>query len=138
MAYYEPTQDATALRKERWRGRVAKVEQAADNPNWIVIEISVPANAGGWTIREIGIFDAAGDLIAIGKHPETYKPLLTSGSAKDLLIQMVIEVSNANSVELKIDPNIIVASRNYVDEEIAKVENPGFAATAELAQAYEL
>lgn len=120
--YYNPTQTQTALRNEVWRGNIASVAVDENNPNWIVIEGVIPSSVGGFFVREVGIFDTAGDMIAIGKYPETYKPVTTEGSAKDLYIRMIIEVTNASAVQLKIDPSVIIASRKYVDDKVAPVE----------------
>lgn len=114
--YYNPNDSQEKLRNEVWRDNIGSVEVDSDNPNWIVIEAIIPAEDGGFTVREVGIFDASNDLIAIGKYPETYKPVLDEGSAKDLYVRMIIEVSNASSVTLKIDPAVTIASRKYVDE----------------------
>ncbi|MBM7607584.1 hypothetical protein JOD29_000828 [Lysinibacillus composti] len=118
-SYYEPTQNLTKLKNEKWRGNVTNVSQDQTNPNWIVAEVAIPSTVGGWMIREVGLFDEVGDLIAVGKYPETYKPIAANGSVKDLIIRMIVEVNNASSVELKVDPTIITASRKYVDDKVA-------------------
>lgn len=117
-SYYNPTAAATALKKEVWRGNINSIYIDPDNPNWIVIEAIVPSDTGGFTIREVGAFDDAGNLLAIGKVPETYKPALTQGSAKDLYLKIILEVTNASAVTLKIDPAVTLASRKYVDDQI--------------------
>jgi len=119
-AYYNPASNATALKREVWRGAAGSVEIDSNNPNWVVIETVIPSTVGGFTVREVGLFDVAGDLIAIGKYPETYKPVLAEGSSKDLYIRMIIEVANATAVTLKVDPAIIIASRKYVDDKVAQ------------------
>lgn len=122
--YYNPTSDMTALRREVWRGAIGAVEIDENNSNWIVIETIIPASVGGFMVREVGIFDDAENLIAIGKYPETYKPVLDEGSSKDLHIRMIIEVSNASAVTLKVDPAVIIASRKYVDDKFAQFSGP--------------
>lgn len=114
-SYYNPTSEMTELKKEVWRGNIGSIKVDTDNSSWIVIETVIPATDGGFMVREVGIFDTDGDMIAIGKYPETYKPVLADGSAKDLYIRMIIEVSSASNVTLKIDPTVIIASRSYVD-----------------------
>lgn len=121
--YYNPTQNDIQLRNEVWRGNIGSVEIDSENPNWIVIESYIPATQGGFTVREVGIFDDAGDLIAIGKYPETYKPSLDDGATKDLLLRMIIEVTNASAVTMKVDPSVIIASRKYVDEKVGVVSD---------------
>lgn len=123
-SYYNPTIDDTSLKREVWRGAIGSVEIDKTNSNWIVIETVIPVIDGGFFVREVGLFDEAGDLIAIGKYPETYKPVLDEGSSKDLYIRMIIEVSNASAVTLKVDPAVIIASRKYVDEKIALAIGP--------------
>lgn len=120
--YYDPDSSITALVNEQWRGGIGAVEIDADNPNWIVIEGVIPATAGGFTIREVGLIDADGDLIAIGKYPETYKPVLEEGSSKDLYIRMIIESANAGVVTLKVDPAVVIASRKYVDDKVSQID----------------
>jgi hypothetical protein len=118
-AYYEPTEAQTALVREKWRGNINRIITDQTNPNWIVIEMIIPTTEGGFTVREAGVFDDAGNMIAIGKYPETYKPTLAEGSGKDLYIRMILEVTNVSTVTLKIDPAVVLASRSYVDQEIA-------------------
>lgn len=121
--YYNPTQNDTHLKNEVWRGNIGSVEIDPENPNWIVIESYIPSTVGGFTVREVGIFDAEGDMIAIGKYPETFKPSLEEGASKDLLLRMIIEVTNASAVTMKVDPSVIIASRKYVDEKVGVVSN---------------
>ena len=70
-SYYNPDQTQTSLKNEIWRGNIGSVQIDEENPNWIVIEGVVPATVGGFFVREVGIFDDAGDMVAIGKFPET-------------------------------------------------------------------
>ena len=109
--YYNPTEDQTALRKEVWRGNISSIGIDKENPNWIVVETVIPSTDGGFMVREAGVLDVEGNLIAIGKYPETYKPIVSEGSAKDLYIRMILEVSNASSVTLKIDPSVVLATK---------------------------
>ncbi len=118
-----PNENQTALINEQWRGMIGTLDIDEDNPNWIVIEAVIPSDVGGFNVSEVGIFDASGDLIAVGKYPETYKPVIAEGSAKDLFIRMIIEVSNASSVQLKIDPTIAIPSRKWIGEELEKAKN---------------
>lgn len=122
-AYYEPTQNQTKLRKEVWRGRVASVTQDATNSNWIITEVAIPADDGNFTIREVGVFDQDGDMIAIGKYPQTYKPIATNGSVKDLIIRLILEINNINSINIQIDPTVAIASRKYVNDRVDEIMN---------------
>ena len=83
-AYYDPTEIQTALVHEVRRRSIQSLSIDPQNSNWIVAEIVTPTTDGGFTVREAGIFDDAADLIAVEKYPETYKPLVADGSAKDL------------------------------------------------------
>jgi phage-related tail fiber protein len=114
-----PDQFQTSLVNEVRRELLNSVAIDADNPNWIVCEQVIPANEGGWTIRETGLYDEDGDLVAVGNFPETYKPVLEEGSGRTQTIRMVIQVSNAATVTLKIDPSVVLATREYVDEKDA-------------------
>lgn len=117
-AYYNPTASMTALVHEVWRGNINAIYIDENNPNWVVCEGIIPTDVGGFMVREMGLFDDENNLLAVGKVPETYKPLLTNGSAKDLYLKAILKVSNANAVTLKIDPAVTVASRKYVDDKI--------------------
>jgi|GEM_PF-6691253 len=113
--YYNPTENQEALVNEVWKGNIGSITTNSKNPNWIVIETIIAGNVGGFFIREVGIFDDEGSLIAIGKYPETYKPVISDGSTKDLIIRMILEVSNSANVTLKIDPAIIMATKKDVE-----------------------
>ena len=111
-----PTTTDTTLVNEVWRAALNNISVDATNTNWIVAEGYIPATDGGFTIREVGLFDVDGDLIAVGNYPDTYKPTLANGSAKDLYIKVIIEVSDAGVVELKIDPSVVLATRKFVND----------------------
>ncbi|ENB2053128.1 phage tail protein [Vibrio fluvialis] len=111
-----PDQKQTALVNEVRREPLNAVETDPDNPNWIVCEQVIPENVGGWTIREVGIYDVDGDLIAVGNFPETYKPILEEGSGRTQTVRLVLQVSSTATVELKIDPSVVLATREYVEK----------------------
>lgn len=113
--YYNPTENQTELVNEVWRGQIGQVVIDEENPNWIVLETVIPASVGGFNIREAGVFDEDNNLLAIGKYPETYKPKLEDGSAKDLYIRMILEVANTSVVTLKVDPSIILATKKDLE-----------------------
>lgn len=110
-AYYNPTEDQTDLVNTKWSGTVGGVSIDSENSNWIVVQTILPATVGGFTIREIGIFDTDGDLIAITKCSETYKPVVDEGTTKEVVIKTILEVSNASSITLKVDPTVIIATK---------------------------
>ncbi len=114
-AYYEPAEDQSALVNEVWRGNINRVYVAPNNPNYLVVEALIPADQGGFDIREAGIFNAAGDLFAVGKYPLTTKPAPGSGSEKDLYVRMVMQITNAQNVAQTIDPSVALATIEYVD-----------------------
>lgn len=114
--YVEPTESQTKVVNEVWRGQLNTLKIAPDNPAWVIAEAIVPEEAGGWYVREVGLLDADGTLVAIGKFPETYKPKLPTGASKQIVIRAVMEVTNANAVTLMIDPSVVVATREYVDD----------------------
>lgn len=119
-AYYNPVESQTALKHETWRGALNNLSVDASNPNWIVAELVIPDTVGGFYIREVGLFDSTGALIAVGKFPESYKPTLAAGSNKQLYVRMILEVSNASAVTLLVDPSVVLATRATVDQRIAE------------------
>ncbi|ELO9999934.1 phage tail protein [Salmonella enterica] len=121
--YYEPTASQTNLRHEVWRGEMNTLTVAPNNPNWLIAELVLPEDVGGWYVREVGVFDDEGKLIAIGKFPESYKPLLPGGCGKQVCIRLIMEVSNTTAVTLTVDPSIVLATRDYVDARLDEHEH---------------
>lgn len=117
-----PAEGMTTLVREMHRVPLSSLAVDPDNPNWLVAEAVIPAAVGGWTVREVGIFTAGGILLAVGNFPETYKPALAEGSARDLLIRMIFETSNAAQVTLQIDPAVVMATRKALDDAITAHE----------------
>ena len=113
--YVNPTENQTALVNEIFRCTIGAVTIDTNNSNWIVVETAIAAQTGGFMIREAGIYDSEGDLLAVAKYPETYKPALEEGSVKDLLIRMILEVTNASVVTLKVDPTVILATKKDLE-----------------------
>ncbi|HIF4485160.1 TPA: tail fiber protein [Salmonella enterica subsp. enterica serovar Infantis] len=121
--YYEPTASQTNLRHEVWRGEMNTLTVAPNNPNWLIAELVLPEDVGGWYVREVGVFDDEGELIAIGKFPESYKPVLPGGCGKQVCIRLIMEVSNTTAVTLTVDPSIVLATRDYVDVRLDEHEH---------------
>lgn len=121
--YYNPTETQEDLINAVWQGNMNSISVDKKNPNWIVIEVIIPSNIGGFVIREAGIFDDEGVLIAVGKYPETYKPKAEDGSTKDLIIKMILEVSNTSTVTLKVDPTVILATKKDIEVLENKIKN---------------
>ncbi len=113
--YHELSEDQTSLINKVWESDIGSISVDKVNSNWIVIQTTIPATDGGFYIREAGIFDEDGDLIAVSKVSETYKPVISEGSAKDVSIKIVLEVSNVENITMKIDPNVIVATKNDIE-----------------------
>ena len=121
-AEYNPTEEQTYLKNVVWEGSVNNVKIDEENPNWIVIETVIPGSMGGFMIREVGIFDSKEQLIAVSKYPETYKPTADSGSVKDLVIKIILVVSNTSSVNLKVDPTVILATLKDIQDLDSKID----------------
>lgn len=93
-----------------------------NNASQIIAEQIIPENEGGFWIREIGLYDDDGDLIAVANCPETYKPQLQEGSGRTQTIRMILIVSSTSAVTLKIDPAIVLATRKYVDDKVLELK----------------
>ncbi|TGC15417.1 phage tail protein [Escherichia sp. E4385] len=93
------------------------------NTSQIIAEQIIPENEGGFWIREIGLYDDAGVLIAVANCPETYKPQLQEGSGRTQTIRMILIVSSTSAITLKIDPSVVLATRQYVDDKVIEVKS---------------
>ena len=119
-----PTPDPaqTKLIGEQRRAALNSLSVDTANTNQIIAEQIIPENEGGFWIREIGLFDSDGTLIAIANCPETYKPLLQEGSGRTQTVRMILIVNNTEAVTLKIDPSVVLATRKYVDDKVIEVK----------------
>lgn len=122
-AYYNPTEEQEDLVNTVWEGNITHVTIDENNPNWINVEMMIPANVGGFMIREYGVFDENNNMLAIAKCAESYKPLAEDGSTKELLMKMVLTVSNTENITLKIDPTIIFAKKSELEILENKIKN---------------
>ena len=113
--YYNPVETQTDLINTVWEGDIGHVVVDEENPNWINIEVILPADVGGFMIREYGVFDSENNLLAIAKCAETYKPVAAEGSTKELNMKMILAISNIDSVTLKIDPALMYAKKKDLD-----------------------
>lgn len=113
------TDTRTALVRESYKADLNSLRVDASNSTYMIAELVVPMSSGGYTVRECGLFDVDGTLIAYGNFPDTYKPLLTEGSGRELVVRMVFQVSNTSSVTLKIDPTVVLATRAWVLEQFS-------------------
>ncbi len=119
-----PVPDAgqTGLIHEVWRHALNKISQDKRNSNYIIAELVIPPEVGGFWMRELGLYDGAGTLIAVANMAESYKPALAEGSGRSQTCRMVIIVSSVASVELTIDTTTVMATQDYVDDKIAEHE----------------
>ena len=119
-----PTPDAaqTKLIGEKRRAPLNALAVDAANSSQIIAEQIIPESEGGFWIREIGLFDADGVLIAVANCPETYKPQLAEGSGRTQTVRMILIVNSTAAVTLKIDPSVVLATRKYVDDAVIEVK----------------
>ncbi|HAT7487989.1 TPA: phage tail protein [Enterobacter asburiae] len=117
-----PNPAQTALVHELRRAPLNSLSIDPNNTNQIIAEQVIPEDVGGWWIREIGLFDKDGDMIAVANCAETYKPQLQEGSGRVQVVRMILIVSSTAAVTLKIDPSVVLATRQYVDDQIIQVK----------------
>ncbi|MGT5001032.1 phage tail-collar fiber domain-containing protein, partial [Escherichia coli] len=119
-----PTPDAkqTALVNEKRRAALNMLYIDPQNSSQIIAEQVIPENEGGWWIREVGLFDESGALIAVGNCPESYKPQLAEGSGRTQTVRMVLITSSKENITLKIDPAVVLATRKYVDDKVLELK----------------
>ena len=120
-SYYKPDSTMTALKGEKWRGSVTSVQINENSPNMIDIVAVVPSSVGGWTIREMGVFDDAEEadggpnMIAVCNTPDTEKVIITSGAAGEIELTMHIEISNTGAISFIVDPNVVTATKKDIE-----------------------
>jgi phage-related tail fiber protein len=117
-----PNPAQTALTHELRRAQLNMLTIDPVNTNQIIAEQVIPEDVGGWWIREIGLFDKDGDMIAVANCAETYKPQLQEGSGRVQVIRVILIVSSTEAVTLKIDPSVVLATRKYVDDAVIEVK----------------
>ncbi|KDF47175.1 phage tail protein [Enterobacter kobei] len=117
-----PNANQTKLVNEVWRHALNKISQDKKNKNYVVAELLIPPEVGGFWMREMGLYDDTGTLIAVGNMAESYKPKLEEGSGRAQTVRMVIMVSDISSVELMIDTSTVMATQDYVDGKLAEHE----------------
>ncbi|CAH3675784.1 phage tail protein [Citrobacter freundii] len=118
----QPDAGQVKLVNEVWRHALNKISQDNKNKNYIVAELVIPPEEGGFWMRELGLYDDAGTLIAVANMAESYKPELAEGSGRAQTCRMVIIVSSIASVELSIDATTVLATQDYVDDKLAEHE----------------
>jgi len=118
----EPNTGQTKLINEVWRHALNKISQDNKKKNYVVAELVIPPETGGFWLREMGLYDDTGTLVAVGNMAESYKPKLEEGSGRAQTLRMVIILSDLESVELAIDSSMVMATQDYVDDKIAEHE----------------
>ena len=114
-----PAEDMAALVNEVHRAPINTLTQDAEDPALMWAEVVLPANVGGWYVREAGILDEEGNLIAVAGTPESYKPELAEGSGSEFVLKLPLVLTNTDTVTIKIDPTVVLASRQHVADGIA-------------------
>ncbi|ECA1328310.1 phage tail protein [Salmonella enterica subsp. enterica serovar Leatherhead] len=118
----EPDAGQTQLVNEVWRHTLNKISQDNRYSNYIVAELVIPPEVGGFWMRELGLYDDEGTLIAVANMAESYKPELAEGSGRAQTCRMVIIVSSVESVALSIDSTMVMATQDYVDDRLSEHE----------------
>ena len=133
-----PSATATALTREVYRASLNMLEVDENNQKQVIAELLIPEEEGDFTIREVGLFDNNNNLIAIGSIADSYKPRLSSGTASQQIIRMVIQIDNTDAVGLKVDPAVVLATREYVEKLInKKFKDNGFGSAAQIVLSFD-
>ena len=114
-----PKGSETALANEKYRGQISRLTKDPDDPTQLISELVITADTGGFAIRECGLYDEDGNLIYYGSLPTVIKPILPDGTGMDYVLTMRVLITNEVEIVLKIDPGVVIATREYVDEELA-------------------
>ena len=117
-----PSAQQTALIAEKRRADLNMLYIDPQNSSQVIAEQVIPETEGGWWIREVGLFDETGALIAVGNCPESYKPQLAEGSGRTQTVRMVLITSSTDNITLKIDPAVVLATRKYVDDKVLELK----------------
>jgi len=117
-----PSAQQTRLIAEKRRADLNMLYIDPQNSSQIIAEQVIPETEGGWWIREVGLFDDTGALIAVGNCPESYKPQLAEGSGRTQTVRMVLITSSTDTITLKIDPAVVLATRKYVDDKVLELK----------------
>lgn len=124
-AAYEPTLEqlkaSTALVNPVYTGAINELKQDPENPARYYIEGVVPVNKGGWTVREVGWFLENGEMFAVTKFPPSYKSIPADGAATELPIRTYLAIGSDANVTLKIDPTVVLATREFVEQKVARL-----------------
>lgn len=113
---YVPVSGQTTLKHQVWSGAIAEVTQDPDQPNRMILHAVLPSSVGGWVMREIGVLDDKGQLLAIGNTPEIPKEVVTSGAIMEMDLYIYISVVDARGVNVIIDPTVIIATKADINK----------------------
>ncbi|CAK0669910.1 tail fiber protein [Escherichia coli] len=116
----QPQKNQTSLYNDVWRQSVNRVFTDPENPNRLIAELVIPPETGGFWVREIGVFDDTGTMIAVGNTAESYKPTREEGSGRAQIFRAVITVTSDAVVELVMDTTTILPTTDYIDEKMAE------------------
>ena len=118
-SYYQPTTNMTKLRNKTWQGKVTAVEPVSNQPNILRIKAVIPSSVGGFTIREMGALNSAGQLIAVTNTPDMQKVVIADGVSSELQTVIEIAISNAEVVNFTVDPTVIIATKQDIADHAA-------------------
>lgn len=135
--YYRPDTEMTELKKEVWRGPINDCKISTEAANILIVSAICPGEVGGFTIREMGVFDDTGNMVAICNCPATPKVTITDGVVNEMRLELEIVLINGYAVELVIDPNIVTATKKDVEEIWDKIRKNGRVRIGISAGAYE-
>ncbi|ALR77764.1 phage tail protein [[Enterobacter] lignolyticus] len=117
-----PNPDQTKLNNEVWRNPLNKISIDAKHKNYIIAELIIPPEVGGFWLREMGLYDEDGNLVAIANMAESYKPLLEEGTGRSQTLRMVILMGEIDVIDLSIDTTMVMATQDYVDSKIIEYD----------------
>lgn len=123
--YYRPETSMEQLKNEVWRGNINSCEVSSEANNVLIVSAVCPGQVGGFTIREMGVFDDAGNMIAVCNCPATPKVTIIDGVVNEMFLKMEIALINGQAIELKVDPNIMVATKADTEEIWEKIRENG-------------
>ena len=121
----EPSEEQQQLVKKVWEGNISSITQDAENESFVTAELVIPADQGGFWVREIGLFDDEGAMIAVGNVAEGYKPRLEEGSGREQVFRMVILLSNLSALNIKLDQSVVMVTKAALDQAIKEHETGG-------------
>jgi phage-related tail fiber protein len=113
-----PGTTQTKLINQRYRAQLNQLYVSPTDENVLIAELVLPPDVGGWWIRELALEDDDGVFSAIANVAPSYKPLLVQGSGRNQVVRMHIITSGTSNIQLKIDPSVVMATRDYVDRSV--------------------